>query len=398
MKMLFLIVLLLIIFPKTVNAVRLNEVYPAPPSGEEEWIELYNEEATESSLNGFSLTDEKNNNLSFTQSSVPAHGYIVVTSTNILNNDGDTVTLKNSEGTVIGSMSYSANPGSGKSYQYCNGWQMGEPPTREAENTSCAIPATPTEPMNEIPTVTPTATPTIDPPSPTRIPISNISINEIMGNPETGTNEWVELYNNNDFSVELNSWHLDDEEESGSSAKKFTLTIAAKSYGVIELSSAMINNSGDTLRLLDEQKRIVNEIEYEEVEKNTTWSRSLTNINLFCRQSPTRSAENKICVSSVSLTSSPTITPGVQTSPTPTHKLAATITDTIDEEYTPFTNKNKPGKKNVKNTATQSAVLGITEHNKSSTNTITVLLFTAAFFSVLTIVSMVLKMKNSLRS
>jgi hypothetical protein len=65
-------------------------------------------------------------------------------------------------------------------------------------------------------------------PIPTPISYQNIYLSEVYPNPQTGENEWVEIYNDNDFIVNLNNWYIDDIEDGGSSPKKFSLTIQPK--------------------------------------------------------------------------------------------------------------------------------------------------------------------------
>jgi hypothetical protein len=90
----------------------------------------------------------------------------------------------------------------------------------------------------------------------------SIYLSEVMANPPTSEKEWIEIYNNNDFSVSLNNWYIDDLENAGSSPKIFSLEIAPKSYAVFDLTSSMFNNDGDSVRLLDFNKNLKDDFEY----------------------------------------------------------------------------------------------------------------------------------------
>jgi len=79
-----------------------------------------------------------------------------------------------------------------------------------------------------------------------------IVLNEFLANPKTDyDDEWVELYNGGGVSADLTGWRLDDGEGGGS---PHTLpdgaTIVPGGYLVIDLSVALLNNDGDTLRLI----------------------------------------------------------------------------------------------------------------------------------------------------
>ena len=104
------------------------------------------------------------------------------------------------------------------------------------------------------PTNTPTATP-----YPT-----DILINEFLANPKTlYSNEWIELYNAGSSAADLAGWKLDDIE--GGSAP-YTLpsgtTVAPGAFLVIELPSAMLNNDGDSVRLLWPDGSLADAISY----------------------------------------------------------------------------------------------------------------------------------------
>jgi len=103
--------------------------------------------------------------------------------------------------------------------------------------------------MGLSPILTETTAPLISNPQPQTY--NNIYLSEVMVDPETGSSEWIEIYNNNDFQIFLNSWYIDDLENEGTTPKKFSLTVNSQDYAVFELSSSMFNNNGDSVRLLD---------------------------------------------------------------------------------------------------------------------------------------------------
>ena len=117
-----------------------------------------------------------------------------------------------------------------------------------------------------------------------------------MISPKTGEKEWVEIYNDNDFSVSLNNWYVDDLENSGSSPKLFSLEINARSYGIFDLASSSFNNGGDSVRLLDFNKDLKDDFEYKETEQGKTLGRVSFPSDGFCLQEPSKNLVNNSCI------------------------------------------------------------------------------------------------------
>lgn len=161
-------------------------------------------------------------------------------------------------------------------------------------------------PPSLTPTITPSPTPSSSP-TPTRVatlqptpadtpqPISGIYISEFHPYPLSGEQEWVELYNDLDVGVSLIDWYIDDTEGTGSSPKKFSLTIPPKGYGAIDLPSAMLNNGGDTVRLLDGAGRLVDTVSYESNQRGMSWGWRSVHSADYCIQFPSKNLENHAC-------------------------------------------------------------------------------------------------------
>jgi len=126
------------------------------------------------------------------------------------------------------------------------------------------------------PTPTPTDTLT---PTPTEeeviITPENIFMTEFMPCPATGGQEWVELFNNNPFSVELIDWGLDDGVD-GSSFYSFHSPVLISMYGYIDIELVgrnIFNNDGDSVELIDKNKNVVDRFTYSTCSPNWTWIR-----------------------------------------------------------------------------------------------------------------------------
>ncbi len=90
---------------------------------------------------------------------------------------------------------------------------------------------------------------------------AEIFINEISA---ASSPEWVELYNASENEASLLEWYLDDVADKGSSPKKFSLTIPALGFGIIEVSSIFNNTGGDSVRLLDDKQKEIDCYQYSE--------------------------------------------------------------------------------------------------------------------------------------
>jgi len=139
--------------------------------------------------------------------------------------------------------------------------------------------------------------PTPEPPAPPAP--GDVVINEFLPNPEGleyGFNfgddssnmpqgEWVELYNNSDNSFDLAGWYIRDE----SATNKIIITAAntnpagtvinGKSWLVVYINKAVLNNTSDTVKLFDDADNLIDLYTY-------------TTTNDYCDLEPTPGASN----------------------------------------------------------------------------------------------------------
>jgi hypothetical protein len=260
-----------------------------------------------------------------------------------------------------------------------------------------ALTITPTVMITPIPTETPICTgqacltPTI---TPTPQSYDNIYLNEALVNPAAGEKEWVEIYNDNDFSVSLINWYLDDLENAGSSPKIFSLDILPKGYAVFELSSAMFNNTGDSVRLLDFNKNLKDSFEYSSSTQGKTYGRTSLESDDFCLQEPSKNSSNNPCINPT-----PTIITLVKTDQinlSPTVKITSNkIPETKQNNYDVLIHRsiNYPTGAVVKN-YDNGNVLGISSTiSNSNSLLIRCLTFVSFSYSLLTIISILFKIK-----
>lgn len=274
------------------STVLINEFQVEP----EQQIEVWNGSAETVNLTGWVLDDSSGSTF-FTipeNSLAPSQSCLVFKANFYLNkSSADTVRLFNPLGELIDSYSYDKSPGENVSWQRnphgSANW------TVEAANFGdCLVVASPTI---DLPTPTVQNTPGVLEPTgtPTPAPVTNVYLSEIMPYPDDEA-EWVELYNANDFTINLENWYLDDGVDTGSTPKLFSLTIEGKSYTVIELSSSIFNNDQDTVRLLNWAQTEVDSAEYHEPPKGQSYSRqSWTPDTTWCFTIASKNAGNINC-------------------------------------------------------------------------------------------------------
>jgi hypothetical protein len=294
--------------------VSLSEAMVNPPTGETEWIELYNSSSREMQLEDWfidDIVDAGSSPMAFSGSIEPG-GYLVIPiRSSVFNNGGDDVRLLDANKTEIDILQYS------ESKQNVT-WARGpdetvfclQNPTRGAENKMCRdiIPSATPTPSVSLPSSTPTPSPsplsTLSPlpPNPTNTPTPayfdthDISISEVMVAPETGQKEWIELYNASDQPITLRDWYIDDEENAGSSPKSFSAELPAQGYYFHVFSSGMFNNGGDHVRIVLPTEQEIERFRYTFSEKGKTWGRMSGDENVFCLQEATPGFANTECI------------------------------------------------------------------------------------------------------
>jgi hypothetical protein len=105
-----------------------------------------------------------------------------------------------------------------------------------------------------------------------------ILINEILPSP-TGSDlidEWIEIFNPNDFEINLSDWKIQD---TIGKIKTYIFPkgtkILAKGFLVLKRSQSKItlNNDGDGLKLIDPEGKTIDEISYQKAKKGKSFNR-----------------------------------------------------------------------------------------------------------------------------
>lgn len=234
---------------------------------------------------------------------------------------------------------------------------------------------------------------------------NNIYLSEVMIDPETGSSEWIEIYNDNNYEVALSNWYIDDIENSGTTPKLLSLTIPAGDYASYNLSSSMFNNDGDSVRLLDFNQLEIDSFQYQSSEKGKTLGRTAFDSDSFCPQTPTKNTPNGPCLNPIA-TPTPKSTTSSASILTPSNTLLKT--PTINK--TPTKNSSTVTPKKISLLAqnqqsisdspeeTNKEVLGVTTQNEPTVNSrtralLSSLSFASLAYSTLSIISILIKLK-----
>ena len=287
------------------TSVVLNEIYA--PTSSEDWVELYNAGGSEIDLSGWELRDAATTPMKTIPDNtrIPPSGLLVFEVSNRLNNSGDTVRLVDKNGMEVDRFEYSSSTAGRSFARLTDGkdWQVDQNPTKGSTNG--------TKPPGD----------TILPPS-----TGQVFLTEFMPNPNGG-NEWAEVYNPQDFEINIGGWKIDDIEGASSpySIPEGT-KIDGKSYAVFSFS-AKLNNSGDTIRLLNPSGEVVESRSFGETTKGISFAKDSQG-NWQITATPTPGATNKITPVDGSTKSSTAKTTGKsKTSVTQTSPTLPTITN-----------------------------------------------------------------------
>lgn len=134
---------------------------------------------------------------------------------------------------------------------------------------------------------------------------ADLIISEVLPDPIglDGEGEFVEIFNKGNTRVNLINWSIDDD-YGGSHEYIFSddIWLDAGGYYVLprETSKLAFNNNFDAVRLFDSEKRLIDEVEYEDPGEGFAYARG-ENSKWFWTSESTPNKENKIKVSSIVL-------------------------------------------------------------------------------------------------
>lgn len=93
---------------------------------------------------------------------------------------------------------------------------------------------------------------------PVTIPPGSVVINEFLADPSGGGHEWIELWNRTNFLLDLHSWKLED----GAGTMRTLNVLVGPGPHVVELATSKLNNGGDRIMLRDAIGTVIDEVVY----------------------------------------------------------------------------------------------------------------------------------------
>ena len=231
-----------------VSGLYINEVYSCNP----DWVELYNDNDTEMDLSGFILQDEKGADEEYKMPDgtvIEAKSYLVVDafSFGLSSSNGDAVTLLDMQRRIIDAVDLPAmedGTSYGRQTDGSDSWKVFDVPTKGCDNDSEGVSG----------------------------PESNLRlyINEVQTAPAGDDVDFIEIYNDEDYQVDISGFKLQDDK---GAAEEFVIpdgtTIAAKgllvfsqvSPGAGDSFTFGLSSKGDMVIFLDADGVVVDQVD-----------------------------------------------------------------------------------------------------------------------------------------
>ncbi len=278
------------------KSIVINELMPNPIGTDtgKEWVELHNPTSFPINLDGWVLKD-KTSSYSLNGLSISVEGYLVIFPTISLNNTDETITLTNNAGYEdIVSYTDSIEGISIERINYrCNGF-LPHVNSHTQGLINSNFDANFCNPESEEPEI-------VEP---------QIFLNELLPDPDgsdTG-NEWVELYNPNDFSVNLKDWQI------GVGSKNQIIedvTIEAKGFQIVNMKISLTNTSAE-ISLISPQKNIEDSFHYSETETGKSWARKTDGEGEWIILEMTKGESNKVILQETTIGEEKSIKPAIK--------------------------------------------------------------------------------------
>jgi len=307
-----LLILIVFLLPVEVFAsVVINEVawMGSEISWSDEWIELYNNTDSSINLEGWTLKADDGTPEIILSKIIPANGFYLLertdddtvpditadqTYTGALSNNGEHLKLFDNQNNLIDEVNCNDNWffGDNNTKQTMerinpllnsdsSNWQTSKNPNGSPRTINSVLVQQEVEPEQEEEQVYP----------------ANIIFNEILPSPEGPDfeNEYIEIFNKNDFDVDLSDWKIRD---SIGSINTFNFPkntiIKAQNYLIVMRpeTKIILNNDADSLNLIQPDSAVVDNVSYEKAKIGQSYS--LIGSNWVWSQEPTPGKDNII--------------------------------------------------------------------------------------------------------
>lgn len=299
---------------KVLAAIFINEFSYQSSS---DWVEIYNSDCTEINLDGWKIKDSTESQYKSLSGTILPKSVAVFDITFLNNTTPDKIRLFSPDNLTVpfseilipiaGITTSSDIQSVGLELDGLAGWKLFDTNSKNLLNSPISEPC-------PIPSVTPTPQATGSS-TPLSFSEKDLIISEIMADPTEG-DEWVEIYNPNEFSIELSNFQLDDIDGGSKPVNLPKTQLESKQYYVHYFSS-MFNNGGDSVRILF-GSHLIDSYTYSVTTKGISFAKDSSG-NWQKTTDPTPGEENSI---QAPITPSPTpqtiATPKPSSTPKPT--------------------------------------------------------------------------------
>ncbi len=282
----------------------LNELLPNPEGDDDgEWIELKNISSDDIDLTDFLIQDESGRGYlispdDFSTTTIGAGEFFAIDyliSRIVLNNTGDKITIFDSNENKISEISYSSVKEGQSFARFNNAWSWTNSPTKGLENVLTEN----TQNSNSVTIINNTTNNTSDIVKEENALIcdsnslnKSIIISEVFPNPGgDDINEFIEIYNPNDYDINITNWKIKDLSKSSYSLSG---AIGSKNYLLIsrEDSKIALNNSNEEIFIYDCGESSITSLKYDKSYENKSYSYNLATKEYFWTASTTPGEEN----------------------------------------------------------------------------------------------------------
>lgn len=205
---------------------------------------------------------------------------------------------------------------------------------------------------------------------------SDVVMNEILANPNSGENDWIEIYNPTESQIDLSNYYFDDDDvlvvdgqiqkgtsDPGSDPQKLSGILPFHSTCFWDANNSL-NKSGDKPSLFLLNGVVVDSYQYSNAEQNKSFARVPDGSDWQSNQTPSKSSDD--CST---LAPTPPFTPAPSPKPTSIPKPTATPnpTPTPKPTATPRPSPTeKPSPTKAQSTVAQKATLAPTSKKENS--------------------------------
>ncbi len=271
------------------DAIVINELMPNPDGSDNyEWVELFNPSDIIVDLVDWVISDASGKKYiidsdDFVDTTIAGHGFFIIPrahSSIALNNSGDSLELFNPSGTRVNKTEYNTSAGNNITWALDNAgvWEWSIEPTkgftniiRDEVEDEVVVNSNSQIEVELLSTITST------------VPNTNIQyatsgdivITETLPAPAGDDREYefIEIYNNSDFVVDLAGWKLFDLKTDFIFE---SIIINPEEYLLLErqVTKIALNNTGDVITLVDAEENIIDIVEYSKANNNQSYIRS----------------------------------------------------------------------------------------------------------------------------